>query len=82
MLVISCVSFVLFRSKLLLHMLLSLQLLGLASLVEVAWPTPVRVLLESCQYFMVFNIIARGDKLSAGQLFAHNLSRMQIMLQT
>ena len=60
---IICISLaVITRTKEAIYLLSTLQSLALISFVEVAWIDPSSYLLQSLQYLMIFNLMARPSK--------------------
>lgn len=76
-----CIGIGLFlRSQHIFYFILSLQTLGLLSLIEVAYPQSLTTLLDGFQYLMVFSKMQQGSKTSDGVLISRNMYRLEAFL--
>ena len=64
------------RSQHIFYFILSLQILGLLSFVQVAFSSPLTLILDSFQYFMVFSQLQYRGKTADGILSARGMNRL------
>jgi len=64
------------RSQHIFYFILSLQVLGLLSFVEVAYSSPLTLILDGLQYFMVFSILQYKGKTDDGILKGRGMYRL------
>lgn len=64
------------RSQHIFYFILSFQVLGLLSFVEVAYTYPLTLILDSLQYFMVLSFLQYKSKTSDGILKARGMYRL------
>lgn len=70
------------KSQHIFYFLLSFQVLGLLSLVEVAYPSPLLTILDGLQYFMVFSKMQAANKPKDSTLISRNMYRLDSFLKT
>jgi hypothetical protein len=68
------------RSQHIFYFIMSFQVLGLASLMEVAFPSSLTTLLDSFQYLMIFSKMQQNSKTSDGVLISRNMYRLEAFL--
>lgn len=81
LLLMVCIASGLFlRSQHIFNFILSIQTLGLLSLMEIAYSSGITTLLDSFQYLMIFSKMQQSSKISDGVLTQRNLYRLQAFL--
>lgn len=79
---IVCVSIaVAVRTSNAIYLISIVQTLGLLSFVQIAWVVPVGYLLQGLQYFMIFNWIGAGYKLSDQSMRQRQYYRLDLYLR-
>ena len=68
------------KSQHIFNFILSIQTLGLLSLMEIAYSSSITTLLDSFQYLMIFSKMQQNSKISDGVLTQRNLYRLQAFL--
>ena len=68
------------KSQHIFYFILSMQTLGLLSLIEIAYPQSLITILDGFQYFMIFSKMQQSSKTSDGILLSRNLYRLDSFL--
>lgn len=80
LLLLSIAAGLLLRSPHIFSFILSLQVLGLLSLVEVGYPKHLGTLLDAFQYLMVFSKMQQNGKTNDGVLIGRDMYRLEAFL--
>jgi hypothetical protein len=82
LIIVAIAAGVLLKSQYVFYFILSLQTLGLVSLVEAAFPSSLNTLLGAFDYFMLFSIMQQNTKPQSCKLMLRNMYRMNDFLGT
>ena len=68
------------KSQHIFYFIISIQTLGLLSLMEIAYPQSLTTILDGFQYLMIFSKMQQNSKMSDGILLSRNLYRLDRFL--